>query len=60
MSVRASDVLYWLFLDEAILATHQVYESPDGQVWDAMLNQTNIGKNANKYASLSVLSHTLV
>lgn len=28
--------------------THQVYVSPDGEVWDAMLNQTNIGKNANK------------
>lgn len=30
------------------LATHQVYVSPDGEVWDAMLNQTNIGMNANK------------
>lgn len=29
-------------------ASHQVYVSPGGEVWDAMLNQTNIGKNANK------------
>lgn len=33
---------------EDFAVTHQVYVSSDGEVWDAMLNQTNIGKNANK------------
>ncbi|KDQ10244.1 hypothetical protein BOTBODRAFT_136978 [Botryobasidium botryosum FD-172 SS1] len=37
------------------VSTHQVYVSPDGQVWDAMLNQTNIGKNANKFYVLQLL-----
>ena len=27
--------------------THQVLATPEG-VWDAMLNQTDLGKNANK------------
>ena len=27
--------------------THQVLSTPEG-VWDAMLNQTDVGKNANK------------
>ncbi|KAL5535104.1 hypothetical protein ACEPAF_3197 [Sanghuangporus sanghuang] len=35
--------------------THQVYVSPDGEVWDAMLNQTNIGKNANKFYVIQLL-----
>ncbi|THH11380.1 hypothetical protein EW145_g694 [Phellinidium pouzarii] len=35
--------------------THQVYVSPDGEVWDGMLNQTNIGKNANKFYVLQLL-----
>ncbi|KAH8120683.1 PARP-domain-containing protein [Phellopilus nigrolimitatus] len=35
--------------------THQVYVSPGGEVWDAMLNQTNIGKNANKFYVLQLL-----
>ena len=34
--------------------THQVLVTPDG-VWDAMLNQTEIGKNANKYYKLQLL-----
>ena len=29
--------------------THQVLSTPEG-VWDAMLNQTDLGKNANKCA----------
>ena len=28
--------------------THQVLSTPEG-VWDAMLNQTDVGNNANKY-----------
>jgi len=28
--------------------THQVYANAEG-VWDAMLNQTNVGRNNNKY-----------
>ena len=28
--------------------THQVYSNSEG-VWDAMLNQTDVGKNANKF-----------
>ena len=34
--------------------THQVLSTPEG-VWDAMLNQTDLGKNANKYAFLHFL-----
>ncbi|KAI0757807.1 poly polymerase catalytic domain-containing protein [Daedaleopsis nitida] len=34
--------------------THQVLVTPEG-VWDAMLNQTEIGKNANKYYVLQLL-----
>ncbi|KAA1468416.1 PARP-domain-containing protein [Dentipellis sp. KUC8613] len=34
--------------------THQVYAS-DGEVWDAMLNQTDIGKNANKFYVIQLL-----
>ncbi|KAI0694469.1 poly polymerase catalytic domain-containing protein [Cerioporus squamosus] len=34
--------------------THQVLVTPEG-VWDAMLNQTEIGKNANKYYKLQLL-----
>ncbi|KAJ3533877.1 hypothetical protein NM688_g7220 [Phlebia brevispora] len=34
--------------------THQVYVSEEG-VWDAMLNQTNVGKNANKFYVIQVL-----
>ena len=38
--------------------THQVYQNEEG-VWDAMLNQTEVGKNANKYALLKV-NHLLL
>ncbi|KAJ7785721.1 poly polymerase catalytic domain-containing protein [Mycena metata] len=34
--------------------THQVYSNPEG-VWDAMLNQTNIGANNNKFYVLQLL-----
>ncbi|RPD56226.1 PARP-domain-containing protein [Lentinus tigrinus ALCF2SS1-6] len=34
--------------------SHQVLSTPEG-VWDAMLNQTEIGKNANKYYKLQLL-----
>ncbi|OSD05602.1 hypothetical protein PYCCODRAFT_1158183 [Trametes coccinea BRFM310] len=34
--------------------THQVLVTEEG-MWDAMLNQTNIGKNANKYYILQIL-----
>ena len=34
--------------------THQVLVTPEG-VWDAMLNQTDLEKNANKYYVLQVL-----
>ncbi|KAI5120236.1 hypothetical protein M0805_000050 [Coniferiporia weirii] len=37
------------------VSTHQVYVSPDGEIWDAMLNQTNIGKNANKFYVIQLL-----
>ncbi|KAJ3004155.1 hypothetical protein NUW54_g4948 [Trametes sanguinea] len=36
------------------VGTHQVLVTEEG-IWDAMLNQTNIGKNANKYYILQVL-----
>lgn len=35
--------------------TYQVYADNEG-VWDAMLNQTDVGKNANKYVSRRSLS----
>ena len=48
-SVSSSSVFFSLSIDyEDFAVTHQVYVSSDGEVWDAMLNQTNIGKNANK------------
>ncbi|KAI0063109.1 PARP-domain-containing protein [Artomyces pyxidatus] len=34
--------------------THQVYENEE-DVWDAMLNQTDIGKNANKFYVIQLL-----
>ncbi|KAJ7171802.1 poly polymerase catalytic domain-containing protein [Mycena crocata] len=34
--------------------THQVYSNAEG-VWDAMLNQTNIGENNNKFYVLQLL-----
>ncbi|KAI0697472.1 PARP-domain-containing protein [Cytidiella melzeri] len=34
--------------------THQVYEDSEG-VWDAMLNQTDVGKNANKFYVIQLL-----
>ncbi|THH21021.1 hypothetical protein EW146_g480 [Bondarzewia mesenterica] len=37
--------------------THQVYSSGD-EVWDAMLNQTDVGKNANKFYVIQLL-HTI-
>ncbi|KAF9072659.1 PARP-domain-containing protein, partial [Rhodocollybia butyracea] len=37
-----------------LVATHQVY-SDDECVWDAMLNQTNIGDNNNKFYVLQLL-----
>ncbi|KAI0035247.1 poly polymerase catalytic domain-containing protein [Vararia minispora EC-137] len=36
------------------VATHQVLEM-SGEVWDGMLNQTEIGKNANKFYVLQLL-----
>ncbi|EIM92706.1 PARP-domain-containing protein [Stereum hirsutum FP-91666 SS1] len=36
------------------VATHQVYAS-GGQVWDAMMNQTDVGKNANKFYVIQLL-----
>ncbi|EJD04410.1 PARP-domain-containing protein [Fomitiporia mediterranea MF3/22] len=39
----------------SFINTHQVYVSPEGEIWDAMLNQTNIGKNANKFYVLQLL-----
>ncbi|KAI9062258.1 PARP-domain-containing protein [Trametes sanguinea] len=37
-----------------LVNTHQVLETPEG-VWDAMLNQTDIGKNANKFYVIQLL-----
>lgn len=37
-----------------LVATHQVYAS-DTDTWDAMLNQTNIGANNNKFYVLQLL-----
>ncbi|EJD55242.1 PARP-domain-containing protein [Auricularia subglabra TFB-10046 SS5] len=34
--------------------SHQVYSS-DGEVWDAMLNQTDLNKNANKFYVIQLL-----
>ena len=34
---------------------YHVYEGSDGTVWDAMLNQTNIGANANKFYVIQLL-----
>ena len=39
-------------------ATHQVYANAEG-VWDAMLNQTDIGANKNKYVVFVALSSTV-
>ncbi|KAI0089798.1 poly polymerase catalytic domain-containing protein [Irpex rosettiformis] len=36
------------------VSTHQVYADSAG-VWDAMLNQTDVGKNANKFYVIQVL-----
>ncbi|TCD65883.1 hypothetical protein EIP91_002043 [Steccherinum ochraceum] len=36
------------------VATHQVFSNTEG-VWDAMLNQTDIGKNANKFYVIQLL-----
>ncbi len=36
------------------LATHQVFAN-DEAVWDAMLNQTDIGDNKNKFYALQLL-----
>lgn len=33
--------------DKCLVDTHQVYQNSEC-VWDAMLNQTDIGKNSNK------------
>ncbi|KAG8814974.1 hypothetical protein FRC17_000908 [Serendipita sp. 399] len=38
----------------SLASTHQVYTSGD-EVWDAMLNQTNIGANNNKFYVIQVL-----
>jgi poly [ADP-ribose] polymerase len=36
------------------LANYQVYIDGDGTIWDASLNQTNAGANANKFYKLQV------
>ncbi|KAF2434596.1 PARP-domain-containing protein [Tothia fuscella] len=36
-------------------ATHRVYIAPDGVVYDASLNQTNIGANNNKFYRIQLL-----
>ena len=38
-----------LLILRVVTETHQVL-SMNGEVWDAMLNQTDLTKNANKYA----------
>ncbi|KAG8766898.1 hypothetical protein FRC15_006018, partial [Serendipita sp. 397] len=38
----------------SLVSTHQVYASGN-EVWDAMLNQTNIGANNNKFYVIQVL-----
>ncbi|KII86355.1 hypothetical protein PLICRDRAFT_164856 [Plicaturopsis crispa FD-325 SS-3] len=40
--------------NSSYVQTHQVYAG-DGEVWDAMLNQTNIGNNANKFYVIQLL-----
>ncbi|KAJ8495174.1 hypothetical protein ONZ51_g1850 [Trametes cubensis] len=37
-----------------LVDTHEVLVTSEG-VWDAMLNQTNVGKNANKFYALQLL-----
>ncbi|KAJ8495164.1 hypothetical protein ONZ51_g1849 [Trametes cubensis] len=37
-----------------LVDTHEVLVTPEG-VWDAMLNQTDVGKNANKFYVLQLL-----
>jgi poly [ADP-ribose] polymerase len=36
------------------LASYQVYIDDDGTIWDASLNQTNAGKNNNKFYKVQV------
>ena len=35
--------------------TCHVFVDSDGTIWDAMLNQTNVGNNNNKYYLLQLL-----
>ncbi|KAI9753214.1 MAG: hypothetical protein M4579_005280 [Chaenotheca gracillima] len=38
------------------LGTHKVYIGDDGAIWDAALNQTNVGNNANKFYRLQIIT----
>ncbi|KAB5511580.1 poly polymerase catalytic domain-containing protein [Coniochaeta sp. 2T2.1] len=43
-------------LDEGVgRPDHQVYVAPDGTIYDASLNQTNVGNNNNKFYRIQVL-----
>lgn len=41
----------------SITVSHEVLVTPEG-VWDAMLNQTDLGKNANKCATPVLTDHS--
>lgn len=42
-------------LSPDLVATHQVYVDPSGEVWDAMLNQTDAVNNNNKFYVIQLL-----
>ncbi|KAG8718118.1 hypothetical protein FRC08_005891 [Ceratobasidium sp. 394] len=45
-------------LSPHLVATHQVYVDPQGEIWDAMLNQTDAVNNNNKFYVLQLLHPT--
>ncbi|QRV91511.1 ribosomal protein L16p/L10e [Ceratobasidium sp. AG-Ba] len=45
-------------LSPNLVASHQVYVDPQGEIWDAMLNQTDAVNNNNKFYVLQLLHPT--
>ena len=44
------------YQDSTLIASHHVFIDDDGTFFDAALNQTNLGKNANKFYRMQVCS----
>lgn len=56
LAVKYNDALP-VDIECPLLSSHKVMQEPDGSFYNAMLNQTNIASNNNKYYILQMLEH---